>query len=99
MLLGLGHPLQDTLPGQAFSVLAAVFLLAEATTLALGAIALRARHHAGLWRWLPALHLYFPLAVLAVYKALWELISAPFYWDKTAHGKYAGAREAQVIQA
>ena len=99
MIFGLGHPLQDSLPRQAFGALAAVFLLAEATTLGLGAVALRSRHHSGLWRWLPALHVYFPLAVLAVYKALWELISAPFYWDKTAHGKYAGAQEASVVQA
>ena len=99
MIFGLGHPLQDSLPRQAFGALAAVFLLAEATTLGLGAVALRSRHHSGLWHWLPALHVYFPLAVLAVYKALWELISAPFYWDKTAHGKYGGAQEASVVQA
>ncbi|SUZ31384.1 Beta-monoglucosyldiacylglycerol synthase [Roseibaca ekhonensis] len=99
MLMGLGHPLQDSLPGQAFVALAAVFLMAEAVTLALGAVALRARHHAGLWPWLPALHAYFPLAVLAVYKAVWELIAAPFYWDKTTHGKYSGATEATIVQA
>ena len=31
--------------------------------------------------------LYFPLATLAGYKALFELIFRPFYWDKTAHAK------------
>jgi hypothetical protein len=30
--------------------------------------------------------LYFPLATLAIYKALWELARCPFHWDKTAHG-------------
>ncbi|SHI68930.1 hypothetical protein SAMN05444000_102244 [Shimia gijangensis] len=30
---------------------------------------------------------YFPLATLAGYKALIELIFRPFYWDKTAHAK------------
>jgi hypothetical protein len=97
MLFGFGHPLLDELPPQAFVALAIVFLGAEATNLGLGAAALRARHHAGLWAWLPALHLYFPLAVLAVYKALWELVSAPFYWDKTTHGKYGGAVDTPVI--
>ncbi|MCC1480743.1 glycosyltransferase family 2 protein [Roseibaca sp. Y0-43] len=97
MLFGFGHPLLDDLPPQAFVALAFVFLGAEATNLGLGAAALRARHHAGLWAWLPALHLYFPLAVLAVYKALWELISAPFYWDKTSHGKYGGAVDTPII--
>ena len=98
MLLGLGHPLQDSVPGYVFVVFVVVFLTAEATNVALGAAALRARHHAGLWRWLPALHAYFPLAVIAVYKALWELIAAPFYWDKTTHGKYGGAVDLPVVQ-
>ena len=31
--------------------------------------------------------LYYPLGVLAAYKALWELVVDPFYWDKTQHGQ------------
>lgn len=38
------------------------------------------------WLWLPTLILYFPLAALASYKALWEAVVQPFYWDKTRHG-------------
>ncbi len=30
---------------------------------------------------------YFPLGVLAAYKALYELVSDPFFWDKTQHGQ------------
>jgi hypothetical protein len=29
---------------------------------------------------------YFPLATLAAYKAMIELVTHPFYWDKTTHG-------------
>ncbi len=36
--------------------------------------------------WAPSLMLYFPLATLAVYRALWELGRSPFRWDKTTHG-------------
>ena len=36
--------------------------------------------------WVPTLVLYFPLQALAGYKAFWELLHAPFYWDKTTHG-------------
>ncbi len=97
MLLGTGHPLQTMLPDGVLPTFAALFLLAEATTVTVGALALRARHHAGLWQWLPALHLYFPLAVVAVYKALWELVRTPFYWDKTAHGHYGAALDAVVV--
>ena len=31
--------------------------------------------------------LYFPLGVVAGYKALWELATNPFFWDKTQHGQ------------
>lgn len=37
-------------------------------------------------KWVPTLHAYFPLATLAAWKALYELVTRPFYWDKTAHG-------------
>jgi hypothetical protein len=32
------------------------------------------------------MHFYAPLAAVAAYKALYELILKPFFWDKTAHG-------------
>ena len=38
----------------------------------------------------PTMIFYFPLGVLAAYKALWELCFRPFFWDKTQHGQ-AGA--------
>ena len=31
-------------------------------------------------------YFYFPLATVAAVKALYELIAAPFYWEKTQHG-------------
>ena len=34
------------------------------------------------------LQFYFPLAALAAYKGLWEMMTRPFYWDKTHHGIY-----------
>ncbi len=41
--------------------------------------------------WVPSLWFYFPLASVASYKALWEAIVQPFYWDKTSHGHFSGA--------
>jgi hypothetical protein len=29
---------------------------------------------------------YFTMGALASYKALYEMIVTPFYWDKTEHG-------------
>ena len=94
VLMGVGHPFVPELQGAAFLGFFAVFLLSEATTIALGLLALRARHHRALRFWLPALHVYFPLAVLAVYKALWEVARAPFYWDKTQHGAHGASLDA-----
>lgn len=36
--------------------------------------------------WALTMFAYFPLATWAIYKGLWELITRPFYWDKTEHG-------------
>lgn len=94
MALGLGHPLEGMLGAGVMIGFISVFLLSEVVTLATGYIALQNPGHRGLRWWLPTLHGYFPLAVLAVYKALWELIAAPFYWDKTAHGDHDAACDA-----
>ena len=97
VLLGMGHPLLGALPLVVTMGFAALFLLSEAITLSIGFLALRARHHRHLRLWLPALHAYFPLAVLAVYKALWELLAAPYYWDKTSHGAHGSALDAIAV--
>lgn len=97
MLAGLSHPLQSTLSSTVMLGFMAVFLLSEAITLSLGYLALKGHRHRHLRLWLPSLHGYFPLAVLAVYKALWELVSAPFYWDKTAHGEFGAACDSMVV--
>jgi hypothetical protein len=52
-----------------------------------GVIAVSGREHRHLTAFVPTLLLYFPLGAVAAYKALWELICAPFYWDKTQHGQ------------
>lgn len=97
VLLGIGHPLLGALPVAVTMGFAALFVLSEAITLSIGFLALRARHHRHLRAWLPALHAYFPLAVLAVYKALWELLAAPYYWDKTSHGVHGSALDAIAV--
>ena len=59
-------------------------------------IFIRAALHRGSPRlipWVFALGAYFPLATLAAYKGLYELVLDPFYWDKTAHGKTREATE------
>lgn len=86
MLLGFGHPLVEALPSWALPGVALIFLTAEISGLAINIAALRAPEHRFLRLWAISLHAYFPLAALAAYKGFWEMITSPFYWDKTAHG-------------
>lgn len=91
VVFGFPHPLAGTAPVWLFGVLAALFFLSEILNIAIGVIAVRGAAHRWLIPWVPTLHLYFPLGALAAYKGLWEIISKPFYWDKTDHGIYLRA--------
>ncbi|MEO1678859.1 MAG: glycosyltransferase [Pseudomonadota bacterium] len=86
LLLGLPHPLTGHVPAPLAGAAFTLFLVSEGIGLALAATAAWPRERRALLPWIPALQIYFPLAALAAYKALWEMIRHPFYWDKTAHG-------------
>ncbi len=99
LALGLPHPLQGALSGMmgghAIAALFGLFMLAEALNIAVGIWAVRGRGHRHLLAWVPTLHLYFPLGCLAAWKAIYEVVARPFYWDKTQHGVFdASAEEA-----
>ncbi len=84
--LGLPHPMRGVLPHDLLVVLGAVFLFSEVITIATSMVATSTSKHKWLWPWVPTLHFYYPLATLAALKGLWEVVSKPYYWDKTAHG-------------
>lgn len=86
LLLGLPHPLSGIIEGPLARSLTAVFLSAEAITVFIGFAALSRSPHRSLIPWVPTLFAYFPLATVAAYKAVWETLTKPFYWDKTEHG-------------
>lgn len=86
VLLGLPHPLDGVLPASVLTAIARTFLLVELLTITTALIAVSGPAHRHLLFWVPTLQFYFPLGTLAAYKALYELVVAPFYWDKTAHG-------------
>lgn len=87
ILLGLPHPLDGHLSPEAVFWLTGAFLSAEGISILVGLAALARSPHAGLMGWVPTLFAYFPLGTLAIYKALWETLISPFYWDKTMHGQ------------
>lgn len=86
--LGLPHPIADALPPAVTLGLIGLLLLTEGVNLTLHLTALHLSGHRFSRWWVLMMHLYFPLGALASYKAAWELLRHPFYWDKTAHGHF-----------
>ncbi|MDM7459188.1 MAG: glycosyltransferase [Paracoccus sp. (in: a-proteobacteria)] len=95
--LGLPHPLHAPLEeiwgGWAIPAMFALFIGSEALSILIGLYAVRRAKHRHLIPWVPGMHLYFPLGCLAGWKALYEIVTRPFYWDKTAHGLFSEAAE------
>lgn len=84
--LGLPHPLEPFVPRQVLVGLGALFLVVELLNLALYAASVTGPKHRHLLAWVPTMHFYWPLGAVAAYKALYELVVNPFFWDKTRHG-------------
>lgn len=101
--LGLPHPARDLLSGTlgetAIAALFGLFILSELLSIAVGLWAVRGRAHRHLLPWVPTLHLYFPLGCLAAWKAIYELVTKPFYWDKTQHGIFDAAQDDRPAEA
>ena len=83
---GLPHPVLTTLGAPVIWSITAFFVAAELLHVGIGMLAVSGRKHRHLLPWVLTLPFYFPLGALAAYKALYELVANPFYWDKTQHG-------------
>ncbi|MBT2129784.1 glycosyltransferase family 2 protein [Aliiroseovarius lamellibrachiae] len=86
--LGLPHPLRGVMPDGLLILLGTTFVAAELLTITIGIQAVSGAKHRWLRVWVPTLHLYYPLASAAALKGFVEIVTKPFYWDKTQHGKY-----------
>jgi hypothetical protein len=84
--LGLPHPLAEAMPPMALTTLIAFFIASELSNLAAQFLAVSGPKHRWLAIWVPTLHLYYPLAALAAWRALADIVVRPFFWDKTEHG-------------
>ncbi len=85
---GLPHPVADAMPRGMFHAMFALFIMTEIVNFVVGLIGMRATKHRMSPLWLLTLHVYFPLGTLASYKAALELVTRPFFWDKTSHGHF-----------
>lgn len=92
--IGLPHPVANGFPRPVVFMFPALFVLSEIVSMTLAVMAVRQTRHIRLKRWIPTLGLYFTLACAAAYKALYELIFVPFYWDKTNHGQFTHAESS-----
>ncbi|MCF6271801.1 MAG: glycosyltransferase [Rhodobacteraceae bacterium] len=63
-----------------------VLLIGEAVMAVISVIAVSRKRTFSLLPFILTMPLYWPIGTLAAYKALYEVIVAPFYWDKTTHG-------------
>lgn len=86
LALGLDLPPARQMPDWAGPGTLAILLSCEAVAITINLMALQLPRHRALRPWVLTLHAYFPLATIAAYKAAWEMLTRPFYWDKTTHG-------------
>lgn len=73
-------------------LLAVCFLTAELLNIIIGMIAVAEPRHRFLMAWVITMPIYFTMGAFAAYKALFELIMTPFYWDKTRHGVFSAEK-------
>jgi len=90
ILFGLPHPMDTVLPRGVLVAFGSLFLMIEVINITIHLTAVSGPKHKKLMLWAPTMHFYSPLGAIAAYKALYELVFKPFFWDKTAHGLSLG---------
>ena len=78
--------LLTSVPKWAVTPVAASLILGQMLMLICASLALHRRKVWSLAWVIPTLPLYWTLGAFAAWKALIEVIAAPYYWDKTRHG-------------
>ena len=81
--LGLPHPLAMSVSPGVLWTICGLFLFTELMNFVIGCVAVSGARHRFLIEWAVTLPLYFPMAALAAYKALLELICRPFYFPQS----------------
>ncbi|MCC7320249.1 MAG: glycosyltransferase [Rubellimicrobium sp.] len=79
-------------PRAAIWALLGLFLMAEGVNAVAAGLGAIRSGKARLMTAIPLLHLYFPMATVAAWRALAQILVAPFHWEKTAHGIFAPTR-------
>jgi len=87
-LIALGLVPQESfgVPAPVLVGLICLYAMAFTLDLLISALGVFKAGHLRLLPWIPTQYFYYPLATLAAFKALFEVVINPFYWDKTSHG-------------
>ena len=85
---GLDHPAIGLLNPAYLLPITMVLLAMEAVSISINLYGMALRGKGAKLLWVISAYFYFPLAAFAAYKALYEVIAKPFYWDKTSHGHF-----------
>ncbi len=86
---GLPHPSAGHVPGLWLSLAAAALVFFELLNQVTAILAAFASKRRSLALWAPCLLFYYVMGAAAAYKALYEFVFRPFFWDKTHHGLHA----------
>jgi cellulose synthase/poly-beta-1,6-N-acetylglucosamine synthase-like glycosyltransferase len=101
-LFGVTHPVEVTLGADMLTVLFCFFIFAEILNISIALTAVCGKEHRHLMPWTISLPFYFILGTFAAYKALYEFVFSPFYWDKTEHGvatqKHQGSEVGETLR-
>ena len=96
---GIWHPVSAYLSHGWIIAMGSSFVIVEIVNLTVALWAVRGREHQHLMPWAFTLNLYFPLGAVAGWKAIYEVIVAPYYWDKTTHGIFDAQGPTPAAQA
>jgi glycosyltransferase XagB len=88
LALGLQHPIAAAMPPLVLFAATGLMISSGLIFVYFDIKAMRKTQHGLNPLWALTLIAYQPLATLAAYRALWELFTKPFYWQKTLHGLY-----------
>ncbi|MCD9148473.1 glycosyltransferase [Pseudophaeobacter flagellatus] len=92
---GVPHPSAEILPEHLLYLGVSWLVFFELCGMIIAAFGAFASGRPGLALWVPVLPFYYLMGPIAVYKALYELLYDPYFWDKTSHGVHPPDTNAQ----
>ena len=96
---GYDHPLDALVAPWGYGVLATAFVASILLSVVLSIKATRAPHLRHLRPYILLSEVYFLLGTISAWRAVAEMLSRPFWWAKTAHGRFSGASQPSTFCA